>query len=185
MQRDRRDFLWWVSAITAPLGIIGGPPAIADLLGGIIRWRGPLAYLAAYWDEHITQPFGQVINAALALAPFKVHAPEGVVDYIALGCLFFASQLRAANLLFPTVTLHERPSLGQLGVTALWAVVCFAFLAVPLLLCLVILLALWPGHVLIFALDRRVPRVERWLALAPFWLFLLLWGLNTWAPVTP
>jgi hypothetical protein len=46
-QGNKRDFSWWVTAILAPLGILGGPIAIAEMFKGLIKWKGPIGA----WEE--------------------------------------------------------------------------------------------------------------------------------------
>ncbi len=97
-RREPQTLGWWLVAIFAPVGIIGGPVALADLFAGIIRWRGPIPYLLAFWDENIGTPFAQL----LAFIASLIHLPsptEVISDYLTLSILLISSVVRASRLI--------------------------------------------------------------------------------------
>lgn len=154
----KRGFLWWLTAITAPIGIFGGPIAIANMLSDVIEWKGWIAYLVSFWDENIADPFRTLID--FIAQRFSLPAPPAeLVDYLILGILMAVSIQRALQLVGERRTL-----LGRISA------VFFAILIWPAVAILMILVSL------IFADARKLP--ETWLTLAPFGLFLGLYAAN-------
>jgi len=97
---ERRGFWWWATAILTPVGFVGGPLAIADILAGLIHWNGWLGYLVHYWDEYVSEPF-RLILTYIANGLSLPRPPELLVDYVALGVLLVAGFLRALVLIEP------------------------------------------------------------------------------------
>ncbi|HPI47605.1 MAG TPA: hypothetical protein PLH23_05005 [Hyphomonadaceae bacterium] len=180
-----KPWWWFVFWILAPLGVLGGPLAIADLFAGVIEWHGWVGYLVSFWDENVSQPFGAVFGA---IADF-LHVPrftEEFVDYIALGTLCITGMLRPFLLLEPKLITTKDWTLGG----ALWRFVGF---------CIVVLI--WPVPVALFlmmtgrelvegleaGLDGHLAGMVAAVAMAfgPFALFLALWAANTWAAPLP
>ena len=93
-----RDFVWWLSAILAPIGLFGGPIEIANMVSGVVEWRGPIGYLVNFWSENISIHFANVFGLLTGL--FSVPPlSDFVVSYLTLGILLCTSLLRAATLL--------------------------------------------------------------------------------------
>jgi hypothetical protein len=153
----KRGFLWWLTAITAPIGIFGGPLAIANMLSDVIRWKGWIAYLVSFWDENIAGPFRTVI-AFVALRLSLPIPPAELVDYLILGVLMAVSIQRALQL------VGERQS-----ILARLSSVFFSIIIWPAAIFALFIAALFPA-------VHKFP--ETWLTLAPFGLFLALYAVN-------
>lgn len=103
---QRRSFWWWLGAVLAPLGILGGPVAMADLFSGLIEWRGPIGFLVSYWDRAISEPFHRIFQFVVDSIPWDLSFPAWFSDYVALGILLVTSLYRALFLIvayFPTL----------------------------------------------------------------------------------
>ena len=97
--RKRRTLWWWFTAIVTPLGIVGGPLALADMLSGVIQWNGWIGFATAYWDLYVSEPFGVVIQYVAQLFGIA-SVPPFVSDYLALGVLYVAAGIRVSSLVF-------------------------------------------------------------------------------------
>ncbi len=154
-----RDFVWWLSVILAPIGLFGGPIEIANMVSGVVAWRGPIGYLVNFWAENISIHFANVFGLLTGL--FSVPPlSDFVVSYLTLGILFCTSLLRAATLLG-----HR---FSPLGLAA--AIVPGIFT--------------WPAVVFSAgpAFLQKKSRGPATLVLAPFFIFFLLWIVNAlWA----
>ncbi|MBL8545462.1 MAG: hypothetical protein JNL81_03310 [Hyphomonadaceae bacterium] len=100
----KRGFWWWLSAWLTPIGIAGGPVALADLFAGVVRWNGWIAYLINFWDEHISSVFGLLFDYVAGLLRFPPLA-EWQTDYLTLGILFAGAYGRS-------ITLNRSPDPG-------------------------------------------------------------------------
>jgi hypothetical protein len=143
----------------APIGVFGGPVEIANMVSGVVKWRGPIGYIVNFWSENISVHFANVFGLLTGL----FNAPplsDLVVSYLTLGILLCTSLLRAATLLGHKVS----PLMIVLAVLPgifTWPAVMFS--AVP-------------------AFMEKKSRGPALLILAPFLIFLLLWIINAlWA----
>lgn len=153
-----RGFIWWLSVILAPIGLFGGPIEIANMVSGIVEWQGPIGYLVNFWSENISVHFANVFG----LITNFFHIPplsDLVVSYLTLGVLLCTSMLRAMTLM----QIKVPPAM-------LWLVLPTGIFA-------------WPSVFLqLGALREKKSRGPMLLILAPFLLFLVLWGVNAlWA----
>lgn len=182
---SQRGILWWFSAITAPIGILGGPIAIADMFAGVIEWKGWVGYFATYWGEHISHPFGVLLHAFAQR--FSIPSPpEYLVDYLTLGVLFAASHIRSVMMVLSPVA-ENRFGMSLLAVVVAPLVVLIWPLS---------LLGALVFPVMAHDMGRRAQRAKTdqirdyalrtrkamyahfVLLLAPFALFLVLFVLN-------
>lgn len=154
-----RGALWWATVILAPIGLFGGPIEIANMVSGIVQWRGPIGYLVNFWSENVSVHFANVFGVLTGL----FHIPplsDFVVSYLTLGILLCTSFLRAASM------LGHRFSTLQLVA----AIVPGIFM--------------WPGAIISVAPGflKKESRGPALLILAPFALFLVLFVINAlWA----
>jgi len=153
-----RGFLWWLSVILAPIGILGGPIELANMTSGLVEWDGPVGYLVNFWSENISVHFANVfglITNFLHIRPLS----DIVVSYLTLGILLITSMLRAITLM-------------QIKLP-------------PLMLWLVLPTAIFAWPVVFLQLDglfHKKSRGPTLLILAPFLLFLVLFAINAvWA----
>ena len=63
----QRGFIWWITALLAPLGVLGGVVGLMSLSAGVI-WKGPFAYLVIFWSEQVRVPFADVLNFLASLS---------------------------------------------------------------------------------------------------------------------
>jgi hypothetical protein len=91
--------------ILTPVGILGGPIAGADLVSGVIEWKGIFPYILAYWDIYVSAPLSRIVGAVAELLKFP-EPPEILVDYFTLSVLLFASFFRARKLNAPSQILE-------------------------------------------------------------------------------
>lgn len=113
-RNPKRGIWWWGAAILTPIGILGGPVAGADLLAGIIEWRGPIPYILAFWHEHISAPIGTILGF-LATVLALPQPSEFLADYITLSLLLAGSFIRVRRLMHPTESLAESRTIIQEG----------------------------------------------------------------------
>lgn len=126
-----RSVGWWIAAALAPVGIFGGPIAIANLFAGLIEWRGWIGYLVNFWDENISEPVHRIVGF-LALHLNFPQPDEITINYGILGALFCSSMARASGLLKTGEETNDgRRGFGSIVTSALLGV--FLFLAWPLL----------------------------------------------------
>ncbi len=97
-RENPRTLGWWIVAILTPIGIFGGPIALADLFAGVIDWRGPIPYLLAYWDEHVSAPFETILSFVASFVSLP-RPPEIATDYLTLSILLAGSLIRSRGLL--------------------------------------------------------------------------------------
>lgn len=93
-----RGIRWWLAAALAPIGIFGGPLALADLVAGLIEWKSWIAFLVHYWDVYVSDSVKAVLDwvaAQLALP----RIPELVADYITVGLITATGNFRTRALL--------------------------------------------------------------------------------------
>jgi hypothetical protein len=138
----RRSLLWWISTTLAPVGIIGGPLEIANMLAGIIEWHGPIAYIVQYWDSTFGKTFATLFNWLAAIAGLP-DLPAWLSDYLTLGALFSISLIRAITLLQEGTTPHDDRMLGRLN-----PLVRLPMLGLILLTVIAALVIVWPFHVI-------------------------------------
>ncbi|MBC7769269.1 MAG: hypothetical protein H7124_10825 [Phycisphaerales bacterium] len=153
-----RGFIWWLSVILAPIGLFGGPIEIANMVSGVVEWRGPIGYLVNFWSENVSVHFANVFG--LITNFFNIRPlSDIVVSYLTLGVLFISSTLRAIALM-----QIKLPPL------MLWLVLPTAIFA-------------WPAVFLqLDGLLHKKSRGPTLLILAPFLLFLVLFAINAvWA----
>lgn len=186
---------WWLAAIIAPIGIVGGPIAIADMVAGAIQWNGWIGYLVAFWDENVSKSFGVVLNFVASI--IRIPAlNELTVDYITLGILLFGGFVRAIELLpLPGTPRVRQRTLGEkLGLAVIW-------IAGPLAV-----IAFWPFYIftisaffIAYAIHAIAKKKKKTIlpdgllemapimgmTIAPFVLFLALCALNTVAGTPP
>lgn len=97
MTENNRSLSWWVRqifvSILAPLGIVGGPIALASMFRSIIEWKGPIGYTVHFWSEYVSPPFTYIFTwiADLLLLPAP---PLWLTDYLIMGLLVASSYLR-------------------------------------------------------------------------------------------
>jgi hypothetical protein len=97
---ETRRISWWLTAALAPVGLLAGPFAIADLISGLIEWKGWIAFLIHYWDQNVSEPITRVLaNLAETLA--LPRPPEFVSDYLTLGLIYAIGVARAHQLIEP------------------------------------------------------------------------------------
>jgi hypothetical protein len=176
-----RGLLWWITAILAPVGVVGGPLAIADLVSGVIEWHGWIGFLVSFWEEKVSGPFGAVFGVIFDLLRLP-RLSEAFVDYLTIGVLASSSFFRAATLFYP----FDQLNLGS--AQRFKSIVIPIFIAVSLPLWAV----LWP--ILVFSIlvtcigaywstatteERKIASAVLVYSLAPFAIFALLWALNT------
>ena len=153
-----RGFIWWLSVVLAPIGLFGGPIEIANMVSGVVEWRGPIGYIVNFWSENVSVHFANVFG--LVTNFFNIPPlSDLVVSYLTLGVLFCTSMLRAMTLL-----RRDVPPL------MLWLVLPTGVFAWP-----VVFLQLG-------GLFEKKSRGATLLILAPFLLFVVLWLINAvWA----
>jgi hypothetical protein len=175
--KKRRTWFWWLAAITAPLGILGGPIAIAEMFAGTIKWHGPAGFLVAFWDEKVSAPFHAVfawMAGLIGVPPFK----EFYVDY-------FVVSLLAAGTFFRALTMWD--VFAESSFNPSWKLTLLLFAAAiffwPVIYASVLLLFVVTAPMAMF--DWRASadmRRELWslgtLILAPFLLFMILFLAN-------
>lgn len=100
--------------ILTPIGILGGPIAGADLVSGVIEWKGFFPYLLAYWDIYVSAPLSRIVGAVAEFLNFP-EPPETLIDYFTLSVLLVASFIRARKLNAPSEILEalEKESLQR------------------------------------------------------------------------
>lgn len=187
----KRDFWWWLTAILAPIGILGGPIAIAEMLNGFIEWHGPIGYVVSWWGAHISVPFHGIFVWLAGLLSIDLPPwTKWITDYVALGILLSWNFLRAFALF---------PWSGQQPMSKEFLALSFsAGLLWPVFVIWLLFPAIrqrarmheavevareWPEDARddLFRTVRDMFTSE-WLTLAPFILFLVLWGLNAFIP---
>ena len=154
--QNERSFFGWVTLILAPLGIFGGPLAIASMMSHLIKWQGPFGYAIHFWKEEIHEPFRNILE----WIAHWIHIPKPpslIIDYVVLSLLATSSYLRATYLV-PKNSVW--PSLKN---AALY-------------------LFFWPIQTLSVFLSVMREGVKSWprllLTFAPFLGFFLLWLSN-------
>lgn len=156
MTENTRSFFWWATAIVAPLGILGGPIAIASMLDGLITWNGPVDYILNIWDAQIREPFRNVIEWIRLKLSFPQPDPL-LIDYIILSILLTSSYVRATYLV---------PKNG------IWHTVTNSLRY----------LLIWPLATIAVVISVAREGVKSWprllLTFAPFIGFLGLWAVN-------
>lgn len=156
---EHRSRLWWLSVILAPIGLFGGPIEIANMVSGVVQWRGPIGYLVNFWSANISVHFANVfglLTGFFHIPPFS----DFLVSYLTLGVLLCTSFLRAASM------LGHKFSLLQLAAALVPGIV------------------MWPGAIFSIApaFLKRESRGAALLVLAPFALFIVLFVINAlWA----
>jgi hypothetical protein len=154
-----RGFLWWLSVILAPIGLFGGPIEIANMVSGLVEWRGPIGYAVNFWSENVSVHFANLFGLLTGLfniAPLS----DLVVSYLTLGILLCTSLLRASTLLGVKIS--------------------------PMMLIFGLLPGIfaWPAAVFSAgpAFLEKKSRGPATLILAPFLIFVGLWIVNAlWA----
>jgi hypothetical protein len=194
-ESQKRSFLWWVSAVLAPVGVIGGPLAIADMLAGAIEWNGWIGYTVAWWDENVGTPFGQVISALFAAWGWP-ELSETETGYLIIGILLSSSMMRAFVVLSLPSILHEiRENRGVINrlenivFLILWPVLPIMHIAIWPLTTAALFASSFRSIFRVLVRKRLDPDPEiheyelsnlkvDWLTLAPFTVFLSLWAIN-------
>lgn len=151
-----RGIVWWFAAILSPIGVAGGPIAIAQLLAGIVEWHGLIGYLVTLWSENIRPPF-QTLGTWIT-DQFELPAPPALIlDYIIIGLLVSTSYMRARFL------IPKHSGVYILGQSAAY-------------------LFAWPISIVLLLVSAFREGVRSWpaflLTLAPFALFFMLWAVN-------
>jgi hypothetical protein len=178
--RGGRGAWWWFMAILAPIGILGGPIAIAEMFSELIYWKSPIQYIVQWWGVHISEPFHRIFEWFAQLAGLNLPLPswtKWVTDYVVLGLLFFGNEVRAW-----TLYAYRQESGAKSGFNH---VSRFA-----------IAVLFWPRQVMVTFLNLMQRADERSkdttnalgehdnairnfvLVLAPFALYFLLWLVN-------
>lgn len=156
---------WWLGWILAPLGIFGGPIAIANFSSDLIEWRGPIGYLVNWWDAKISGPFGLALNQLLTRYELP-NLTEWMVDYTVIGWLLLWSAIRAGQTTLNPIKWYQTPLL--ILMIPFWIIQWPIFLIVLLFQTI--------------RTDWDKGRFFALQALSPFGVFLVLWGVNTfWA----
>ncbi|WP_156767863.1 hypothetical protein [Candidatus Viadribacter manganicus] len=158
----RRSLWWWLLTITAPIGIIGGPLGIADMLSGLIEWHGPVGFLVSYWDRIISDPLHNVLHYVAAFIPALRFLDGFALDYLTLGVLQYSAFARSLSILRP-----HQPGPIPLDHELLTAAI--VILGWPLVFYFSAFFSL---------INDRVLRPILVLSTAPFLIFLLLWIVN-------
>lgn len=156
---EKRGFLWWLSAILAPIGLFGGPVEIANMVSGVVEWRGPIGYLVNFWSENVSVHFANVFGLVTNLFNLPPLS-DVVVSYLTLGVLFCTSMLRAATLM---------------GIKLSPLMLIFALLPSVFI---------WPAALwhAVPAFMEKKSRGPAILIMAPFLIFLVLFLINAvWA----
>jgi len=78
----------------------------ADLLAGVIEWRGPFRYMMTFWDENISAPIGTIAKFLFSSLHWP-EPPELAVDYATLALLLAGSFLRMRRLMHPVESLQQ------------------------------------------------------------------------------
>jgi hypothetical protein len=187
----RKSFAWWVGAVLAPFGIIGGPLEMAGMVADIIEWRGPWNYLITHWDRTVGHVFGVIFGWIAGLVSLPAPPPL-VADYLTVGVLMLLGQWRAHQLLgwkrdFRTYAWDGQFMLGCMAApmaitTTIWRILSWPW---QILLTVRMMIRGWePG--MIIGVDREVRWIiegddyrRLFLQLAPLILFIVLLVLNT------
>lgn len=151
-----RGVSWWLSALLAPIGLLGSPIAIAAMLQDLIIWNGPIGFIVHFWSENVRPPFsflsGELTNYLSLPQP-----PKFLIDYLIMSLLITTGYLRARILIPKHGIVHI---LGQ------------SFLY----------FFLWPIGVIGVLVSVARHGVRSWsaltLTLGPFVIFLCLWMAN-------
>jgi hypothetical protein len=151
-----RGISWWLSAILAPIGLLGSPIAIAVTLQDLIVWNGPIGFVVHFWSENVRPPFSFLFGE-LADYLSLPHPPKVFIDYIVMSLMITTGYLRARILIPKHGTLHI------LGQSLLY-------------------LLLWPVAVIGVLVSVARHGVRSWsaliLTLGPFFIFICLWMAN-------
>lgn len=107
-EQPKRGIVWWLVAITAPIGVLGGPIALMDLTAGAVQWGGPLKYLMVFWDEEIGSKFALVYQFIFSSLRLTIPFSETDADYLTVGVLFVTLELRARAIAFPRLRAAAR-----------------------------------------------------------------------------
>lgn len=156
---ENRGLLWWLSTILAPIGLFGGPIEIANMVSGVVQWRGPIGYLVNFWSQNISVHFANVFGLLTNVVDVP-QLSDFVVSYLTLGILLCTSFLRAAAMLG-----HK-------------------FSPLQLVAAIVPGIFMWPGAIVSVApaFLKKESRGPALLILAPFALFVVLFVINAlWA----
>ena len=76
-----------------PVGIIGGPLTIANMLSGIIEWQGIPQYLVNWWEIAVSEPMGRILGWLFGLVSLP-QPPRFVADYLTLGLIYATTVFR-------------------------------------------------------------------------------------------
>lgn len=199
-----RGIGWWLLAILTPIGVIGGPLVIANVLADVIEWHGPWGAAIQYWDDSVGAAFSTLFGW-LAQSLHLPAPPWWLTDYLSLAILFQFSILRASTLFpspLPEIQSQWVDRAGQLfwRVRNALAEIVFwpAYLYAQTRWAVRLYWQTYPSARATLALSivsrtssqtvradylalrlLHIARARILLTLAPFILFLTLWLLNT------